>query len=267
MDIFLSWHGPSSLALAKILREWLPTVLPYADPWLSSEDIGKGRPWDPELTNKLEATSHAIVCVTTLGVARAPWVNFEAGAVSKYIDNAHVSPLLLGVSPEDLGGMPLSRFQCTRFDKEDIGRLLRSINAASSSRIDDRTLDRNLRNAWKQLKEDVGSLDLIESPPSSPDDDNEYYDDGDDDEDTEAGWHLLERTEEDILLFVAESNSFSILPQADLNSVCNHISEHRLRVEHYLDRLIKIRFLQGGDGLAYSVTPEGRAYLVDNDLV
>lgn len=40
MNILLSWHGSSSHALAEILRDWLPTVLPYARPWLSSEGYG-----------------------------------------------------------------------------------------------------------------------------------------------------------------------------------------------------------------------------------
>ena len=43
MRIFISWSGAASLELARILKEWLPTVLPYANPWLSSEDIRKGK--------------------------------------------------------------------------------------------------------------------------------------------------------------------------------------------------------------------------------
>lgn len=61
MDIFLSWHGSSSHALTEILRDWLPTVLPSACPWLSSEDIGKGKRWDAELSARLEETSYCVV--------------------------------------------------------------------------------------------------------------------------------------------------------------------------------------------------------------
>ena len=71
----------------------------------------------------LEETSYCIVCVTP-GVAREPWVNFEAGAVSKIVEQSYVSPLLLGVSIEDLGGLPLSMFQCTKFNKDEIHELL-----------------------------------------------------------------------------------------------------------------------------------------------
>ena len=173
MRIFISWSGAASREFAQILKEWLTTVLPYARPWLSSDDIRKGKPWDSELTNQLEATSYSLVCVTTRQVAEAPWVNFEAGAVSKYIDHAHVSPLLVGISPEDLEGVPLARFQCTQFNEADVRRLLHSINKESESSISEEQLSRNLRHTWSQFKESVAKLRLSDdsTSPSAEDDD------------------------------------------------------------------------------------------------
>ena len=175
MRIFISWSGAASRGFARILKEWLPTVLPYARPWLSSDDIRKGKPWDSELTRQLEATSYSLVCVTTRQVAKAPWVNFEAGAVSKYIEHAHVSPLLVSVDPADLDGLPLARFQCTQFTKADVRRLLRSINEASDSPVSKEQLSRNLRNTWSQLKRDVDELSLSDewTSPSAEDDDSD----------------------------------------------------------------------------------------------
>ena len=164
MKIFISWAGTASQELARILKQWLPTVLPYADPWLSSEDIRKGKSWDSELTTQLEATSYCLVCVTTRQVAEAPWVNFEAGAVSKYVTHAHVSPLLVGLKADHLAGLPLARFQCTLFEQSDVRRLLCSINEATDSPISDRRLDRNLRNTWSQLAEDVSEIKLSDEP-------------------------------------------------------------------------------------------------------
>ena len=263
MDIFLSWHGSSSHALAEILRDWLPTVLPQSRPWLSSEDIGKGKPWDPELARRLEATSHAIVCVTAPQVARAPWVNFEAGAVSKYVDHAHVSPLLVGVSPEDLGGLPLSRFQCTRFDKEDVGRLLRSINASASPRLKTSVLQRNLHNTWDQLDEEVRRLDRADSVRPSQHTDDDYNEN----ENDQNGAPRIADVEEDILLFIAEFDSDDDLFRPDLDDVCEYTRENRIRVEHHMDNLANHGMLRGGSGLGYTVTAEGRAYLVDHGLV
>ena len=259
MDIFLSWHGPSSHALAEILRAWLPTVLPSARPWLSSEDIRKGRPWGTELGERLEGTSYCVVCVTTPDVARAAWVNFEAGAISKYIKDAHVSPLLAGVSPEDLSGLPLSRFQCTKFGRKEITRLLRSMNAASDSPIRNGELTRNLRNTWRQLQEDVGTVDLASD---TQDNIERYSDDDYEDEDM----HLSE-IEERILEFVAD-NPDSYL---DAEDVSRHIDENHIRTQYHLDRLAKAGLLhdhRGGDyPVTYTPSEHGRAYLVENGLV
>ena len=197
MRIFISWSGAASRGFARILKEWLPTVLPYARPWLSSDDIRKGKPWDSELTMQLEATSYSLVCVTTRQVAEAPWVNFEAGAVSKYIEHAHVSPLLVGVGPEDLDGVPLARFQCTQFNNADVRRLLHSINKASESPVSDEQLSRNLRNTWSQFKEDVDELGLSDEWTSSSAED----DDGDDQSAATDGVRMQsEKTDHDAIV-------------------------------------------------------------------
>ena len=44
VKVFISWSKEPSLTLAKILRGWLPSVLnDQVEPWVSSEDIEKGR--------------------------------------------------------------------------------------------------------------------------------------------------------------------------------------------------------------------------------
>ena len=258
MDIFLSWSGPSSQALAEILRGWLPTVLPYARPWLSSEDIRKGKRWGVELAERLEDTSYCVVCVTTPDVAIAPWVNFEAGAVSKYIEDAHVSPLLVDVKPEDLGSLPLSMFQCTRLEKKEVGRLLKSMNTASGSPIMEEDLQRNLRNTWKQLKDDVGNLDLANESQNGA----EKHADK-----NSPSTSQLDEIAEDILLFVASNDDHRV----DLDDIWGQADENRVRVQYHLDRLVQAELLDEHWGTeyptTYTCTVKGRAYLVEYDLV
>ena len=135
MNIFVSWAGRDSHAVALVLRQWLPDVLPYIRPWVSSEDIRKGTRWSDELWGRLQKTSYCIVCLTPAAVG-SPWVNFEAGAVARAVgERAHVSPLLLGLSPRELAGVPLAMFQCTEFTRRDIGRLVKAINAVAARPI------------------------------------------------------------------------------------------------------------------------------------
>ena len=159
LKVFISWSGDQSHALAAVLHDWLPTVLHFVDPWMSSKDIAKGKRWDAEIANNLEKARYCIVCVTP-GVQQEPWVNFEAGAVSKIINDSYVSPLLLGVSPDDLLGLPLSQFQCTPFEKDEVGRLLRSINQAAGSPTPEVRLDKNLDYSWARLEDKIHRIRL-----------------------------------------------------------------------------------------------------------
>lgn len=259
MDILISWSGRTSHELAKILKKWLPTALHYADPWLSSSDIQKGKPWEPQLARQLEATSYSIVCVTAPDVARAPWVNFEAGAVSKYVADAHVNPLLVNVSPEDLGGLPLSKFQFTTFSEEHVRLLLHSINKVADRPITDAAVERNLDNTWTKLQADVKELGPEPSETQQFDSD----DDGDD--------SFLEGIEEEILLFVAAYPAGVQWRRPNVKDVCAVVEGNDIRIHHHIDRLVGARFLyehlNTEDPTTYTITEEGRAYLVANNLV
>lgn len=164
MKVFLSWSGSRSHDLAKILRDWLRDVLPFVDPWVSSEDIPKGRLWMTEIGKSLSECDYCIVCLTREAV-RQPWVNFEAGAVSREVKKAHVSPLLFGITPGDLGDVPLTMFQCTVFDKSDMHKLLQSINSASNSPVDECELAKDLAKTWGGVWEKVRQV----APPRAVD--------------------------------------------------------------------------------------------------
>ena len=42
MKLFISWSGKRSHMLASTLRDWLPLVLHYIQPWVSEGDIDAG---------------------------------------------------------------------------------------------------------------------------------------------------------------------------------------------------------------------------------
>lgn len=64
MKVFISWSGPRSKAVAEALRDWLPDVMQALKPWVSSEDIRKGKQWNLELTRELEGTHVGVICLT-----------------------------------------------------------------------------------------------------------------------------------------------------------------------------------------------------------
>src|SRR5262249_29963774 len=58
----------------------------------------------------------------------APWINFETGAIAKTKD-AYVCTLLLALAPADVPP-PLGDFQATVTERDDVRRLVETINTA-----------------------------------------------------------------------------------------------------------------------------------------
>ena len=77
MQVFISWSGSESQAMAKALADWLPNVLQAAKPWFSPEHLQKGSRWAEELFSVLENSRVGVFCITPSNV-HSPWVSFEA---------------------------------------------------------------------------------------------------------------------------------------------------------------------------------------------
>jgi hypothetical protein len=150
MKVFISWSGDLSDRVAIALRNWLPSVLQSIEPYVSSEDIDKGARWSADVGKELDATHFGILCVTRENIG-SPWLNFEAGALSKSIEISRVSPFLLNVRPAELVG-PLSQFQATLPRLDDVTRLVKSMNAFSERPIDESRLIDAIRMWWPQLE-------------------------------------------------------------------------------------------------------------------
>jgi hypothetical protein len=158
MKIFLSWSGEMSYKVACALRDWLPYVLQSVKPFMSSEDINKGAHWSEVLAHQLNDTQYGIICVTPYNI-NAPWLNFEAGALSKFINWSFVSPFLFRVDRAEIKG-PLSQFQSTVYDKEDILKLLTSINNrfGPEERLEQELLAEEFNVWWKKLSDVLGAI-------------------------------------------------------------------------------------------------------------
>jgi hypothetical protein len=60
-EIFVSWSRPGSRQAAEAFKEWLPEALPGAKPWMSKEDISKGRPWFASVSEQLSRSKACLV--------------------------------------------------------------------------------------------------------------------------------------------------------------------------------------------------------------
>lgn len=154
LEIFLSWSGPRSRETARALREWLPRVLHYARPWMSDQDIPIGAQWFREIGARLQEFEVGVLCVTPEN-HEAPWLLFEAGALSKALPETQVVPLLLGLSPNELSG-PLAQFQATTLRREDLYRLLVTLNQRlGEERVPTEVLRDAFDKSWSWLRDRI----------------------------------------------------------------------------------------------------------------
>jgi hypothetical protein len=152
VKVFISWSGPASKVVAEALRYWLPMVIQSVTPWMSAEDLARGLRWSAELTHQLETTQVGIVCVTRDNLS-APWLLFEAGALSKTTNATFVCPYLLNVEATELTG-PLAEFQASIADRDGTKRLLRTINSApgNAQMLSEKQLDDIFHVWWPKLE-------------------------------------------------------------------------------------------------------------------
>jgi len=155
--VFISWSGPISRQVAEALRDWLPSVVQAIQPYFSPDDIAKGSRWSKEIAQELESSSVGLICLTRDNLD-APWILFEAGALSKNLDRSRVCPILFGVRPADVKE-PLAQFQCAEFSKDEMKKVVTTVNSQlEAHKLLPRTLDTVFEKWWPDFDERVQQI-------------------------------------------------------------------------------------------------------------
>ena len=219
MKVFISWSGARSKKVALIFRDWLPSVIQSIEAFVSSEDIEKGARWNTDIAQELKESTFGIICVTKDNLG-APWLNFEAGALSKTIENTYVAPFLFDVKPSELTGSPISQFQATSFNKDDVKRLVETLNAATGNVLPAQRLDTAF-NLWY-----TGLEDQL----------NELLSNGDEADSVDNGAKVLPENS-DILEEILETsrNTQRLLGNTD-TKLYNNIEQLQKRTEEILSK-------------------------------
>jgi hypothetical protein len=157
MDVFISWSGERSRAAAEALRGWLPKIINAIKPWLSSADIAQGARWSADVATRLESARAGINCLTQDNL-HADWILFEAGALSKTLQNTYVCPFLIDLEPSDVNP-PLAQFQATRARKDDVLKLLKTLNSAlGDSALPNNHIEEAFEVWWPKLDSQLEAL-------------------------------------------------------------------------------------------------------------
>lgn len=160
MKIFVSWSGTASREAAELIKQWLPNVIQEADVWVSSQDIGKGEKWSASLWASLAEIEFGILMVTRDNCT-APWIMFEAGALSKSV-KARVIPVLCGIDRLDIANTPLSQFQNAVVAKDDMWQVLVAINSTCPRPLEEPRLRATFDKWWPDFEVQFNAIKFPE---------------------------------------------------------------------------------------------------------
>jgi hypothetical protein len=123
---------------------------------MSREDIGKGTRWTHDLAKELEGSNFGLVCLTPENLS-APWLHFEAGALSK-LGTSRVAPILFQMKSSDVKG-PLTDFQLALLEnKEEMRRVLKSVNNAMDPGEANSVWEGTFESLWGELVNGINTL-------------------------------------------------------------------------------------------------------------
>jgi hypothetical protein len=159
LKVFVSWSGASSQQCALLLQEMLPKFNHLIEPFVSSKDIARGDRGFEAITAQLAGSHYGIVCVTPDNRS-TPWINYEAGALSREVGQPRLTPLLLlGTTVADLMSTPLTQFQATPADApEEVLKMIKTINSLCDPPADDNRLDDHFERYWPEWEEGLATI-------------------------------------------------------------------------------------------------------------
>ena len=156
MQIFISWSGEKSKKIAEVIRYWLPDVIQSVRPYFTPDDVTKGQRWETDIAENLHKSRFGLFCLTAENLT-APWLLFEAGAVSKDNRAGRVCPLLFGIDSAQLKG-PLVQFQATPFSQAEMLKFMKAVNEATSEPLSEIHLARAFDRCWHELDERIQAI-------------------------------------------------------------------------------------------------------------
>ncbi len=157
MNVFISWSGQLSKQIGEIFKDWMPTVIQSIKPYFTPSDIEKGAKWENEISKKLSECNVGIIILTKENL-KSQWIMFEAGALSNKLDKSKVCPIMIELDNPDLTG-PLSTFQTTKFNQDDIKQLMSNINGqCNENKLTDKVFNEVFKVFWPHLEEKINRI-------------------------------------------------------------------------------------------------------------
>ncbi|OIK85192.1 hypothetical protein ATW79_09680 [Oenococcus oeni] len=165
MKIFLSWSGDLSKHIAECFHEFLPLVLQYTEPFMSSDDIARGDDWNNKINGELNNSRIGILFITPENI-NSNWLNFEAGALfswkNKDEQQGTVMPVMINSLDitSVLSKSPLKQFQGTKsLSEEGVKSIFHSINLkADSDSLSEASFQSTFDQWWPKINQEINQV-------------------------------------------------------------------------------------------------------------
>lgn len=150
-NVFLSWSGQRSQALALFFSKWLPRVIQVAKPFYSDEEIPKGTTGYEKIREALKTSSFGVAFITREN-SQALWIHSEIGAL--WGDKKECSPFMIDGDIGEIKGL-IPTIQQTKPDRDDVLRLIHSIRDILIPSLSDEVVDRAFEREWSDLDKKI----------------------------------------------------------------------------------------------------------------
>ncbi len=250
MKIFISHiHEESKLAL--VLKGWIEsTFAGQCDVFVSSDadDIPAGSKWLNQIDGALGDSKVFITMCSPNSIIR-PWINFETGCA--WIKQTPVIPICHSGLSKSILPQPLAMFQALDLKEEGFpgllfGALGKHLGVSKLPRIAFDEMLAELKHALAQISGKV---------PTAKE------------QATTTGQPRLPEIQEKILQVLSEVGDRDL--QTD--ELAAHFRMHTQKIQYQLDKLVDHNYVYSHLSMmaptTYSLGKDGRAYLVENNLI
>jgi hypothetical protein len=170
VEVFISWSDERSKYVARCLHTWFRQVLQMVKPWMSSESILAGQRWNAEVSQRLSQTKFGVICVTPENLDSS-WLNFEAGALAKTVDDkTFVCVYLIGGLNEIDSRHPLSQFQYKLATKDGTYDVVAAMHKAllaetGAAALGEAQVQEAFEQWWPKLEARLGEIPPVPDRP------------------------------------------------------------------------------------------------------
>jgi len=150
MKIIIGWKGKTSRTVAELLQDWLKRVIQVSDPILvNCDDEGRDSHFKDIIVR--EENCFGILCLTKENHSD-PGIHFDAGLMTNILPKHKFFGVLYGLEESDIS-RPLHRLSLLTVRKDDIWKLVRTINDNTGERALNNILMEDIFNTFWDIFE------------------------------------------------------------------------------------------------------------------